>query len=263
MRREGVVSIGVLILIAVVLALAAFFAFRLTSRLPIPSPNPPGTVACTMEAKLCPDGSYVGRVPPSCAFASCPPPTPSPGPGAECSGPGGRCPVGYACIQDCGPPVVREGEPPPPYHCVTNDVASKPRMCPICLASNTEIATPDGNVNVRDLKQGMQVWSLDRNGVRIASSVIAVSHTPVPKTHHVIHLILFDGREFFVSPGHPTADGRRVGDLQRGDRYDGARIQSADSVPYWDSETYDLLPDSDTGFYWANGILLGSTFTRP
>lgn len=29
-------------------------------------------VACTMEAKLCPDGSSVGRVPPSCEFAACP-----------------------------------------------------------------------------------------------------------------------------------------------------------------------------------------------
>ncbi len=29
-------------------------------------------VACTMEAKLCPDGSYVGRVAPSCDFAPCP-----------------------------------------------------------------------------------------------------------------------------------------------------------------------------------------------
>lgn len=29
-------------------------------------------VACTMEAKLCPDGSYVGRVGPNCEFASCP-----------------------------------------------------------------------------------------------------------------------------------------------------------------------------------------------
>lgn len=27
---------------------------------------------CTMEAKICPDGSSVGRVPPSCAFAECP-----------------------------------------------------------------------------------------------------------------------------------------------------------------------------------------------
>jgi membrane-bound inhibitor of C-type lysozyme len=31
-----------------------------------------GGVACTMEAKQCPDGSYVGRVGPNCEFASCP-----------------------------------------------------------------------------------------------------------------------------------------------------------------------------------------------
>jgi tryptophan-rich sensory protein len=30
-------------------------------------------VPCTMEAKLCPDGSYVGRVGPDCEFALCPP----------------------------------------------------------------------------------------------------------------------------------------------------------------------------------------------
>ena len=29
-------------------------------------------VACTMEAKLCPDGSYVGRSGPKCEFAPCP-----------------------------------------------------------------------------------------------------------------------------------------------------------------------------------------------
>jgi hypothetical protein len=29
-------------------------------------------VACTMEAKICPDGSAVGRVPPNCDFAPCP-----------------------------------------------------------------------------------------------------------------------------------------------------------------------------------------------
>ncbi len=30
------------------------------------------SVACTMEAKLCPDGSYVGRAGPSCEFKACP-----------------------------------------------------------------------------------------------------------------------------------------------------------------------------------------------
>lgn len=29
-------------------------------------------IACTQEAKLCPDGSYVGRVGPNCEFAPCP-----------------------------------------------------------------------------------------------------------------------------------------------------------------------------------------------
>lgn len=28
-------------------------------------------VACTMDAKICPDGSYVGRVGPNCEFAPC------------------------------------------------------------------------------------------------------------------------------------------------------------------------------------------------
>lgn len=30
------------------------------------------SVACTMDAKLCPDGSYVSRIPPKCEFAPCP-----------------------------------------------------------------------------------------------------------------------------------------------------------------------------------------------
>ncbi|MFA6446768.1 MAG: TspO/MBR family protein [Patescibacteria group bacterium] len=34
--------------------------------------QPSGPVACTMEAKLCPDGSAVGRTGPNCEFAACP-----------------------------------------------------------------------------------------------------------------------------------------------------------------------------------------------
>jgi hypothetical protein len=31
-----------------------------------------GEIPCTVEARLCPDGSSVGRIPPSCDFAPCP-----------------------------------------------------------------------------------------------------------------------------------------------------------------------------------------------
>jgi hypothetical protein len=89
-----------------------------------------------------------------------------------------------------------------------------------------------------------------------------VSRTLVPDNHSVIHLVLVDHREVWVSTGHPTADGRIVGNLSVGDYYDGAKIISADLVPYWDHYTYDLLPDSDTGYYWANDVLLGSTLFR-
>ena len=41
-----------------------------------PTPEPPyEQVACTMDAKMCPDGiTYVGRVAPNCEFAECPKP---------------------------------------------------------------------------------------------------------------------------------------------------------------------------------------------
>src|SRR3972149_7472204 len=40
---------------------------------PIPTPTPQQNdeVFCTQDAKLCPDGSYVGRVGPSCELAPC------------------------------------------------------------------------------------------------------------------------------------------------------------------------------------------------
>lgn len=47
----------------------------------------PKVVLCALEAKLCPDGSSVGRVPPNCEFASCPgnPANPSQNLNTECS----------------------------------------------------------------------------------------------------------------------------------------------------------------------------------
>jgi hypothetical protein len=82
---------------------------------------------------------------------------------------------------------------------------------------------------------------------------------PVPATHEVVRLALDDGRVVYVSPGHPTADGRRVGDLVAGDAMDDARIASVERVAYSGGATYDILPAGTTGAYWANGVVLGST----
>ena len=75
----------------------------------------------------------------------------------------------------------------------------------------------------------------------------------------MVHLILLDGRELFVSPGHLIIDGRTAGDLVVDDIYDGAHVISVDRVLYNDTATFDILPSGETGFYWANGILMDST----
>lgn len=181
--------------------------------------------------------------------------------GGECAGPDGDCAQGYRCVQECGPPVARQDDPPPGWRCLLEEVAAKPRNCPICLASNTVIDTPYGPMGVKDVAAGTLVWSIDRYGNRITAEVLRVSRTPVLPTHHVIHVVMKDAREVWASPDHSTLDGRRVADLRVGSTFDGSIVVAADVVPYWDSATYDLLPAGDTGAYWANGIVLGSTLS--
>lgn len=131
--------------------------------------------------------------------------------------------------------------------------------CPICLAAQTQIDTPRGPVAVIDLRPGDWVWTVDASGARVAAPVLQTGHMPVPATHQMVHLTLSDGRQLWASPGHPTSDGRVLGQLALGDTLDGARIIHLERVLYGQPATYDLLPASATGFYWANGILMGST----
>jgi hypothetical protein len=135
--------------------------------------------------------------------------------------------------------------------------------CPICLAEGTLITTPAGPVAVQNLRLGMLVWTVNAAGEREAQPVTRLGKTVVPSTHRVVHLVLADGRELWVSPAHPTADGRQVGQLQAGDALDGSLVRAATLVSYTGYATYDLLAAGETGFYWANGILMGSTLKGP
>ncbi|MCI0550893.1 MAG: Hint domain-containing protein [Anaerolineae bacterium] len=135
--------------------------------------------------------------------------------------------------------------------------------CPICLAVGTLIDTPQGSVAVENLQIGDLVWTLDASGERIQAVILKTSRVVVAASHQMTHIILNDGRELWTSPGHPTADGQMMGDLKVGDLLDGARIKQVELVLYDQPATYDLLPSGDTGFYWANEILIGSTLAKP
>jgi hypothetical protein len=132
---------------------------------------------------------------------------------------------------------------------------------PICLSFDTLISTPEGNIPVTDLRPGMSVFTLDMAGNKVIEPIELVSKVSVPDSHIVCHLILNDGRELFVSGGHPTADDREISDLNTGDTLDGAELVSIERVRHRGGHTYDLLPSGDTGYYWAGCVLMGSTLS--
>jgi hypothetical protein len=131
--------------------------------------------------------------------------------------------------------------------------------CPICLAATTLIAMPNGSVRVTDIRVGTVVWTQAADGSQVAAPVIKAGSMVAPPGHVMVHLILADGRELLVSPGHKTADGRAFGSLAPGDALDGSAVKDWGLVPYGLERTYDLLPAGQTGRYWANGIPVAST----
>jgi hypothetical protein len=101
------------------------------------------------------------------------------------------------------------------------------------------------------------VYSVDHDAV-VAVPVARVNRAPV-HDHHVVRAALANGTVLEISPRHPTADGRTFGDLRVGEALDGIRITAVEIIPYTRPYTYDVLPLSDTGMYYAGGALIGST----
>lgn len=79
-NQKGVSTIaGITIFVVVaVFAFGGVFAYEYYLKSQIPNPNDQqnsndqNQTACTMEAKVCPDGSSVGRTGPNCEFTECP-----------------------------------------------------------------------------------------------------------------------------------------------------------------------------------------------
>jgi hypothetical protein len=105
---------------------------------------------------------------------------------------------------------------------------------------------------------GDLVYSLEE-GKAVSVPIARTVRVPAPPGHRMLELVLDNGRVLHVSEGHPTADGRPLVELGPGDALGPALIRSSEPRPYHDAYTYDILPDSASGAYWAAGALLGST----
>jgi hypothetical protein len=68
MTPFGKTVVGALVIIAIIVGVIYYYQY---SKADTTAGNN-DQVVCTMDAKLCPDGSYVGRRGPNCEFAACP-----------------------------------------------------------------------------------------------------------------------------------------------------------------------------------------------
>ncbi len=182
---------------------------------------------------------------------------------AHCTAP--RPSATHACVRDCGPPVARPGDPEPGWQWLSPDEVARREQfgCPRCLPAATRIATPVGDRAVAELAVGDPIWTLDRAGRRIAATVVHVGSSQVIGGHVLARVTLADGRVVAASPGHPDAAGRPVADLTVGATLSGSTVVAVERVPLVGARTYDVLPSGETGTYWADGVLLGSTFAVP
>ena len=129
----------------------------------------------------------------------------------------------------------------------------------VCASPDTPIATPYGERPIADLRIGDVVYSVDHDSIR-GVPIAAIRRQRV-EDHRVVRMSTSDGRTLEISAPHPTADGRVFGDLQAGDSLDGRAIESVEVITYSHDFTYDILPGSDTGTYFAAGMQIGSTLS--
>jgi hypothetical protein len=97
------------------------------------------------------------------------------------------------------------------------------------------------------------------DGAIVAVPLLLVGDRVAPPGHRVVRVTLSSGAAFEMSPGHPTADGRTLADVTAGDTLGELEVISAEEIPYGDDLTYDILPASSSGTYFAAGALVGST----
>lgn len=143
--------------------------------------------------------------------------------------------------------------------CVDPVEGTCPAGCPMCVCADpdTPIATPNGERRIADIEVGDLVYSIDASRV-VLVPVQEVRRNPV-SGHEIVRITLETGRILELSARHPTAENGTIGELSAGQTLDGVVVTATETIPYEHEFTYDILPDSPSGVYFAAGVAIGST----
>lgn len=110
---------------------------------------------------------------------------------------------------------------------------------------------------ISELQVGDFVYSVEHDAV-VAVPILEVRKRPA-RGHVVPQIALSNGQILQISGQHPTSEGRTFDQLKEGDNLGGLQVTSVEWVTYEQPFTYDILPASDTGYYFAAGAMIGST----
>ena len=206
---------------------------------------------CGACGTVCKDGEWCNGSG-KCETRPC---TTSCGDASRCCG-GACCAAGEICCDLQGP--VSKG----PECTKPSDTGTCPQGCAPkcdCASPDSLIATPSGQRPIADLQVGDLVYSMHA-GELVTVPIAKVQRVP-QRNHRVVQLTFVGGARIEMSASHPLADGRNFGELKAGQIVDGATLAAVRVIPYQHDATYDILPQSDSGTYFASGMLVGTTMT--
>ena len=131
----------------------------------------------------------------------------------------------------------------------------------ICYASCSEetlIKTSKGDKKISKIQFGDLVISDGGEIIRV------IDLTKIKaKNWLIVHVEFDDGIILEATPNHPLGPNKyKFENLMVGHEIDGHKVASVKLIPYKHKYIYDILPQSRSGAYYANGVLIGSSLWK-
>ena len=131
------------------------------------------------------------------------------------------------------------------------------RTLEVCYADCSEetlIRTLDGNKKISKIKFGDFVISNSGETVRVIDLIKVKA-----KERLLVNVELDNKTVLEALPDHPLGPNKyKFRDLRPGHEIDGHKVISIKLIPYKHKYVYDILPQSRSGTYYANDVLIGS-----
>ncbi len=141
-----------------------------------------------------------------------------------------------------------------------------------CMPNTARILTSQGEKQIDNIQIGDSVYTFNNIDGKFLAPIIQVNKILVQKDYIMTKITLEDGRSIQASPKHPIPIERDYAtssknqyeellfsEIKIGDHIDRTRVVFIEFVNYNGGFTYDILPAGESGYYWADGILVGST----